>query len=292
MIYTIKNDFLTVKIADFGAELKSVISNKTGFEYMWQADEKIWGQTAPVIFPTCGRLFDKRYTYKGISYPMPIHGFVPVTTFTLKEQNEQEISFSLLSNEQTKKSYPFDFELIITYTLDKNSVKQTYKVINLGSEDLPFAYGGHPGFTVPLLEGKTLFDHKVTFGKKVKRNILGLNNDTGLCTGKDEPYSLIDDCTLAFNEHTFDVDSIFLESTEDTATLTCEGTNRKVEVKYSGMTHLGFWQEPGAGYICIEPWCGVPGKDGEIEDFANRKLFNYLAPNKQFENCFIMTFTD
>lgn len=292
MIYTIKNEFLTVKADDFGAELKSVISNLSNFEYMWQADKKVWGQTAPVIFPTCGRLFDKRYTYKGSSYPMKIHGFAPISQFTLKNITDTEISFSLVANEETKKIYPFDFELIITYTLDKNTVKQTFLVKNLGNEDLPFAYGGHPGFTIPLTEGKTLYDHKVTFGKKIKRTLLGLNNDTGLTTGDDVYYPLIDDCTLSFDEHTFDIDSIFLTSTEDTATLTCEGTNRSVTLKYSGMTHVGFWQEVGANYICIEPWCGVPGKDGEIEDFANRKLFNYLAPKKEFENSFLMTFND
>ena len=141
------------------------------------------------------------------------------------------------------------------------------------------------------MKGKTLFDHKVTFDRKIKRNALGLA-DNGLINGKDTPFDLIDDCTLKFDEHTFDVDSIFLESNFDTATLTCEGTNRSVSVKYTNMTHVGFWQERGANFICIEPWCGVPGKDGEIEDFKNRKLFNYLNPKQEYVNSFTITFND
>ena len=34
----LKNEKLTVKVAIHGAELKSVVDNVTGYEYMWQAD--------------------------------------------------------------------------------------------------------------------------------------------------------------------------------------------------------------------------------------------------------------
>ena len=38
---------------------------------------------------------------------------------------------------------------------------------------------------------------------------------------------------------------------------------------YTGAPHLGIWQKPGAPYVCIEPWCGLPDLDshnGRIEE--------------------------
>jgi len=55
MIYTLKNDFLKVEIADMGAELMSVRS-KDGCEYLWQGDDRYWASRAPWMFPVCGRL--------------------------------------------------------------------------------------------------------------------------------------------------------------------------------------------------------------------------------------------
>ena len=51
---TLKNDSLTVQIAELGAEIKSVIYNDT--EYMWNGRAEVWANTAPIMFPICGGL--------------------------------------------------------------------------------------------------------------------------------------------------------------------------------------------------------------------------------------------
>ncbi len=45
----LKNDVLTIKVAEMGAELQSVKDN-SGREYMWQAGEK-WPRHSPILFP-------------------------------------------------------------------------------------------------------------------------------------------------------------------------------------------------------------------------------------------------
>ena len=75
MDYQLKNNFLTVTLSDQGAEIQSVKDVNSGREYIWQADPKIWGRHAPVLFPVVGRLKDDQYTYDGKTYHMGQHGF-------------------------------------------------------------------------------------------------------------------------------------------------------------------------------------------------------------------------
>ena len=50
-----------------------------------------------------------------------------------------------LSNEETKEVYPFEFELVITYTLEKNMLHVKWEVKNPGNETMYFTIGGPPG---------------------------------------------------------------------------------------------------------------------------------------------------
>ena len=45
----LKNELLTIKVAEMGAELQSIKDND-GREYMWQAGEK-WPRHSPILFP-------------------------------------------------------------------------------------------------------------------------------------------------------------------------------------------------------------------------------------------------
>ena len=61
---TIKNEYYTITVSTLGAELISVKSN-SGYEYMWQNNANFWESHAPILFPTCGKLMDDKYTYRG-----------------------------------------------------------------------------------------------------------------------------------------------------------------------------------------------------------------------------------
>ena len=49
MIFTIRNDALTVDIDSMGAQLASV-RTPDGTEYLWQGDPDIWARRAPILF--------------------------------------------------------------------------------------------------------------------------------------------------------------------------------------------------------------------------------------------------
>ena len=59
----------------------------------------------------------------------------------------------------------------------------------------------------------------------------------------------------------------------DSATLRSDTTARYVRLRYPDMNYLGFWHNPRteAAFVCIEPWCGVPAFDGEVDDLEKTK---------------------
>ena len=107
----LENESLELTINSFGAELKSITGKETGTQYLWDADEKYWKRSAPVLFPFVGSLKDKKFTVDGTDYPMGQPGFARDMEHTMESRTEDTIWFSLHSDEETMKKYPFAFVL-------------------------------------------------------------------------------------------------------------------------------------------------------------------------------------
>ena len=150
----LKNKWLTVQVSEQGAEIVS-IRNTEGQEYIWQADPQYWKRHAPVLFPIVGSLWNGQYVHQGQTYKMSQHGFARDRKFRLIQHTCDSITLRLNANEETKKNYPFDFQLDITYRLTTNRVTTTWEVTNRGNEEMPFQIGGHPAFNIPTSTEKT-----------------------------------------------------------------------------------------------------------------------------------------
>ena len=124
----ITNGKLTAVISDKGAELQSLVYG--GIEYIWQGDPKYWNRRAPVLFPFVGRCKNDAYTYAGGTYHIGQHGFARDNVFDVVAAGGSSASFSLKSNPELKKKYPFDFEFIITYRLQGTTLAVEYEVMN------------------------------------------------------------------------------------------------------------------------------------------------------------------
>ena len=115
--HILKNSFIAIKVSDHGAELKSLVKADSGKEFMWQADAKYWGRTAPVLFPIVGSVWNGEYKVNGVSYKLSQHGFARDMEFSLVKEAEDELVFELTQNEETLKKFPFKFSLKIGYKL-------------------------------------------------------------------------------------------------------------------------------------------------------------------------------
>lgn len=293
MNYTIENSAIRVEISDLGAELMSLVGKKTGFEYLWQGDAEYWGSRASILFPICGRLTEGKYTYRGKTYEMMLHGFARKQVFAVAEQSPTAITFELRQSEASLAMYPFDFIFRVTYSLDGASVRTKLEVTNPGEELLPFSVGGHPGFNIPFVEGESFEDYYMEFKCEKPTESLVMS-PTCYYTGKNEPFALREGRFLDLKHSLFDNDAIFLEKMCNHVSLKSKKNDRAVTVYFEDMTHLGFWHKPHteAPFVCIEPWHGVPAYDGKVDDLETKNEMMYLPKGETYSNFFDITITE
>ena len=65
MEYTIQNEYLSLTVTTWGAQIKSVVRKCDNVEHMWQADPAVWGYHAPILFPHAGKVVDGIIEAKG-----------------------------------------------------------------------------------------------------------------------------------------------------------------------------------------------------------------------------------
>lgn len=289
MFYTIKNDELSVIVSDLGAELHSV--KRGDCEYIWVGNPDIWSFKAPLVFPVCGRFQDGHYTYRGKIYDINVHGFIRPSTFTVEAQTETSICLKLTQSEETKKVYPFDFTLKVWYILEGSKLTCRFDMENTGKDLLPITMGGHPGFNVPL-DGKGAFeDYYLEFSEECYPDEFILS-ERYLLSGKQRARLLEDSKILRLRHDLFDHDAIFMSRVANKVTLKSDKSERFVTLEYADMPYLGVWHKPQttAPYVCVEPWCGLPGVDGELEDLETRPDMFRILPGHEKSVEFSMLF--
>jgi galactose mutarotase-like enzyme len=287
MSVTISNGFLEATINEKGAELASLRANQ--IEYIWQADPKYWNRHAPFLFPFVGRLKDNQYTYKGKTYPMGQHGFARDKEFKVLEQAEDKVSFLLESDEETKKIYPFDFALLISYEIWGEGIRIRFNVENTGTEEMIFALGGHPAFNIPLTEDLSFEDYFIAFSPQKSRVKIPLEG----------PFANLDQKTIGqtntniqLSHDLFREDALIYETKGLNAyTLGSEESPHSVTLAYNNIPYVGLWSPypAEAPFVFIEPWCGFADtvdSNGQLED---KEGMNRLAAKETFKTEFSIT---
>lgn len=276
--YLIKNEKLIVRVKRKGAELCSVTDNN-GTEFIWQAGE-VWRRHAPNLFPAVGSLIDHEYIFHGETYPLKHHGFARDMNFDMLHQSEHSICLVLQHTNETLQSYPFKFTLLITYSLNKSTLKQTFRVINEESTTIPVSFGGHPAFNADPIE-----DFEITFNQSetIKSNTL-----EGPYIGTDE-IEVIENNKITLNNSIFDNDAlIFKHLKSDLVTLKHMSSDYEVQVDISEFPYLGIWAKPGAPYVCIEPWQGLADHIGHNKDILDKE--GIAEVEDEISRSFSMTF--
>ena len=255
-MHQIANEHLQVQIDARGAELKSIYSKPFEMEYMWGADPAFWGKTSPVLFPIVGTLKEGTYHYKEKQYRLPRHGFARDKTFAVTAQSADSITFSIESDEETLKLYPFHFIFSISYTLTGSELTTGYRVENNGEEQLFFSVGGHPAFKLPLVEGTSYNDYRLVFEKEETAGRWPISQD-GLI--EKEPIPLLQHAAvLPLSKELFRKDAVVLKHLQSTwVQLQSAKTPHGFRFSFPGFPYLGLWAAPGADFICIEPWFGI-----------------------------------
>ncbi len=288
MNYSMNNDILNVTVDTLGAELSS-IKTTDGHEYLWQGSSDSWMGRSPILFPIIGGLPDDSYFLDGKTYSMASHGFARKMDWSVQQSTERSLTFSLESDPETHKQYPFEFTFVMLYTLSGSTLEVKYDIRNIGETEMPFSVGGHPGFQCPLENGFSFEDYRLRFNKP--EETVRYLKDGKLLTGKSEPFK-IPDGVLPLDHSLFERGAIILREFESSSiVLEREGGGRSVRVDFTGFPDLGLWTYPDkpAPYICIEPWFGVDSTAGDTGDIHTKPGVISLKPGGQFEARFSIT---
>lgn len=263
-----------------GAQLNSLTKN--GKEYLWQGNPDFWAGQAPVCFPIVGVLPDGKAKAFGKDCNMKRHGVARINPFEVFEQHKNSVTFVQRSNEETKKQFPFDYELKIKYTIVGDTVTNEYMITNTGNEKLPFVIGGHPAFNCPVDEDECFEDYKIVFDKPVAKPCLRPDHHIGL-VDVDKKYDVMHGSdTLVLKHDLFEEkDALIFESCEPKSATLIGKNGRGVRVDFQDMNNLLVWSAVGnAPFVALEPWTGISSCLDEDGIFENKRGMTILFPDE------------
>ncbi|WP_026729462.1 aldose 1-epimerase family protein [Flavobacterium denitrificans] len=275
---TISNSVLTASIKHAGAELFSLKNNQDK-EFIWDGNPDFWSKHSPILFPIVGTLKNNTYTINEKEYQLPRHGFARDMEFQLIEKTGNSAVFSLESNAETLKKYPFEFELQLIYTLENTSLKIEYIVINKGESKMPFSIGAHPA--IALRENFENYAFKFEKEEPLKFNLL--END--LISNKTETLKTINN-VVPLNYKLFENDAIVFKTLESNSLIILENSKPYIQVDFEDFPSLGIWTKNQAPFVCIEPWFGYSDTAGNSGNLFEKEGVIILEIDQNFHSQF------
>ncbi|MCI6092157.1 aldose 1-epimerase family protein [bacterium] len=280
--FQIRNESLTLEIDAHGAEMKSLIDNCSGQEYLWCGDAAYWGRTSPVLFPLVGNYREKQSCFDGKWYSLSQHGFARDMDFELVSEKGDEIWFALEDSPETLEKYPFGFRLELGYRLQGRAVEVLWKVTNKNDREMYFSIGGHPAFNCPLREGEKQTDYRIGFDtcEPLTASVL---DENGTVSERTKVLELTDGM-LQITDSLFDEDALIVEHDQahKVALYTPEG-EKYLEVRFEAPL-FGIWSPAGkhAPFVCIEPWYGRSDRADFGQKLEEREWGNVLKAGEIF----------
>ena len=279
MIYEIKNGRIKAGIDTHGAELK--FCELDGVNYVYDGDKKWWDDTAPMLFPICGRLPEKKYSYGGRVYDMNIHGFAPSSDFKVVSASEDKLVLSLSASEETLKAYPFEFVYTAEFSVKEDTLFLDIKVENTGKDTLPYMIGWHPGFILPEENGAKIDDFYLYFENKNELTEELLYPGEPFASGKFEKVELENSRLYIRENYLYPRDTALLFGHGNSCVLKNDKNGFKVSFSWSeNLQLLAVWKRDNssARYLCLEPWSGTPN-DGRTDENFETRVMERLYPN-------------
>ena len=238
---------------------------KNGDEYSWLREPNFSLPerprcAVPVLFPMCGRAPEGGNLFDGKPYEMEIHGIVHTVPWEAVETGTDgaaSVTVQIVSNEESKKGYPFDFCVKIRYALCGNELRFEQEYANTGDAGMPFSFGFHPYFRISDVRN---LKWDIQAEQAVDPKTGGLVPFAGV----DFPYD---------DEQT----ERHYRGVQSPMTFTDTETGHTVTVKFDGhFQNAVLWSQCRLGFVCMEPWNGFPGS-------LNTPAHETLAPGAKLQ---------
>ena len=250
------------------------VVNGEPIEALWAVPDFDSGQQrpsrsgTPLLFPFAGRIRGTQYTYQGRTYELEpadpqgnaIHGFVMNRPWKVVEQSGQRVVGQFRLSEASPSiihRWPADFIISIAYELRGNHLSTEINIVNPDDKPLPFGFGMHSYFRVPIGRGKAE-DCLITVPVSERWPLEGL-----LPTGAREPatgkYDLASG--VRFGDATFDdVFSGLANKTGNNVSEIHDPTSgRTLRTTFGpGFEAVVVFVAPHREAMCIEPYTALP----------------------------------
>lgn len=216
----------------------------------------------PILFPICGQLENKTYVWDGKSYEMANHGVARTSVWEVAGTNadgEASITIVLRSNEETKQSYPFDFELTFTYALVNGElhIRQQYRNLTEGAS-MPFYAGFHPYFNADAkkLPYETDATSYLDYNDMVEKPYTGELDLDGM------------------------VESVTLLGAKKPEIAFPVSGGARVRMTYDDIfKYVQVWSVQDKPFVCVEPWMAMTGELNRQEELVMLEAGGTLSAN-------------
>lgn len=277
MNISISNAYLKATINTKGAELNSLSKNDR--EYIWEGNPKFWAKHSPILFPIVGTLKDNTFLFNEKEFQLSRHGFARDNEFEVSHKDENSVTFSLKSSEETIKIYPFQFELKIIYTLKGQTLDVRYEVINESQTILPFSIGGHPAFALP----EDFEKYTLKFEKEESIRSYFLKNDLLSDNFQELP---LENKHLNLNYSLFENDALIIKKMQSNSIEVLENNKPLFTFSFEDFPNFGIWTKENAPFICLEPWFGYSDVLNTNKNIQQKEGIILLEKTKTFRASF------
>ncbi|CAM3253833.1 aldose 1-epimerase family protein [Lactococcus hircilactis] len=267
----IKNEFLSVEVDIKGAQLTHVINNSTGFDYIWNGDA--WPKHAPILFPSIGRSTNDEYLVGDVKYPMPQHGFVSDYDFEIVKKQDDELTLSFSSNNETFQSYPFCFTLTVSYKLENNQLLVNFEVQNNSDCSLSYALGFHPAFKLKQDFESHALEVSPSYSQLEQYEIV--KNPYPYRSGKIKNFK-VEGSKFALKHALFEEGLVIITNKINEVSL--QGLGYEVKMNLEDFSNLCLWtkEDKELSFLCMEPFVGLPDKINEVQEINKKEMNAHL----------------
>ncbi len=273
MISSVNNGTLEIGVKHFGAVLTSVKSEKTGYQFLWQGNPEIWNGQSPILFPVIGRLLDDRFVLNGKEYSVIRHGIARHNDFELFSQSSNGLTFVQRESEETLKSYPFKYELFVSFAVDGNKLTVTHTVKNTNDVTMYFCIGAHPAFNCEIGDTVEFETDETAYCERI-------DSDSILIDSKD---LILDNSNIIrILPDTFSKDAMIFSGLKSKSVILNKQDGRKVKFTFGDAPFFAVWAKPNAPFVCLEPWYGINDSYEKVSDISRKRGIVALEPHKDF----------
>ena len=279
----LSNQYLTVNLHPKGAEIISIVGNQDHINYMWKRDACQWANRAPILFPIVGAIKNDTCRIDGKEYHMTQHGFARHNEFEIKNQSQTEVTFTLVSNDEIIKQYPFLFELNVTYKLVENTLTCFINVKNKDHQTIYFQVGGHPAFACPFMENESSNDYYVEFAEYETRNQKVIDVAKRGMSHVQLPF-FDHEKRFFVRQQLFNNDAIVIKDFKS-ENISIKSLNHQKSIVFhmQGFDHVGLWTAKHVGgLLAIEPWIGHADYVDFDGEFKEKESCVALDTDKEF----------